>query len=170
MVERDVSTFYGSDFATRTVTGLPPSVFWAHATEEVDLIATLSNQVGGNRVGIAGNLARTMAITNGERQVAFEKLMSAVLFETESDGNLTLAPKSTRFRAMTESAIGGALALIQIQIPGNPNTGTSATLSDPYLTVVGCPCVSERGDTRIGAYLRPNVAGVAPLVQPGGFT
>ena len=84
-----------------------------------------------------------MAITNGERQVAFEKLMSAVLFETEADGNLTLAPKSTRFRAMTESAIGGALAVIQIQIPGNPDLGTTATLSDPYLTVVGCPCISE---------------------------
>ena len=168
MPELDVSTFYGSVFANSTVTGLPPSVFWAHATAEVDLIATLSDQVGGNRIGIAGNLARTMAMTNGERQIAFEELLSAVLFETRPVG-ITLASKPTRFRAMTESAIGGVLAVIQIQLPGNPATGTPASLSDPYLTVVGCPCVSERGDTRMGAFLWPNVAGVAPLLQPGGF-
>ena len=160
-----VMSLYGANYASSADLGMLPDVFWSNAdpAEAVDWAAVLSAQLGGTRVGLPSDMARGMSSSPAGRTQKYDDLLRKSL-AVHSGRALSL---EVRFRLLTELDVSGVLAVVSLAIPDDTQA-SGVRFGEPFLTVIGAPCVSERGQTVTGPTAWPDDGDESPRLLPCG--
>ena len=160
-----VQSLYGLNYASSADLGMRSDVFWSNQdpTDPVDWAAVLSAQLGGTRVGLPGDMARGMSTSAADRAQKYDDLLRRSLAVSPSRD----LSREVRFRRLTELDVSGVLAVVSLAIP-DAGQVSGVRFGDPFLTVIGAPCVSERGQTLMGPTAWPDVGDQPPRLLPCG--
>ena len=74
---RSIESLYGAAYASSAELGLHPDVFWAKVAsgQGTEWSATMSNQLGGSRLGLPSELARGMSSSNDAKAQKYDELL-----------------------------------------------------------------------------------------------
>ena len=155
-----IDSLYGPAYVSLTQLGLYPDVFWAKVdpAKGVDWGATMSDQLGGSRVGIPSGLARGMSTSNDPRALKYDELLRKS-FPVKPGDDLS---RAVRARRLTELDVMGILAVVSLAIP-DETAASGFRRGTPFLTIVGAPCVAEKGQSVTAPSLWPDAGGRPPF-------
>ena len=161
---RSIESLYGAAYARTADLGLHPDVFWANVApgQDVAWSATMSNQLGGSRLGLPSELARGMSSSNDARALKYDDLLRKSLAVKPGED----LSRATRARRLTELDVVGFLAVVSLAIP-DVAEAQGYRRGTPFLTVVGAPCVAERGQSVTGPSVWPSLGGSPSRLLPG---
>ena len=151
-----IDSLYGSAFARSHELGLHKNMFWATLDPATgsDWGTTMSDQLGGTRLGIPSELARGMSTSNDVRALKYDELLRKS-FAVRPGDDLS---RAVRARRLTELDVMGILMVVSLAIPDD-TASSGFRRGHPFLTVVGAPCAAEKGQSVTAPSLWPDVGG-----------
>ena len=163
---RSIESLYGAAYASSTELGLHPDVFWAKVAsgQGTEWSATMSNQLGGSRLGLPSELARGMSSSNDAKAQKYDELLRKSLSVKQGED----LSRAVRARRLTELDVVGILAVVSLAIPDEAEA-RGFRRGTPFLTLVGAPCVAERGQSVTGPSVWPSAGGSPIRLLPGDF-
>lgn len=149
-----VSSLYGLNYGRSTDLGMRPGVFWPDVdpAEAVDWAELLSSQLGGTNICLPSDMALGIATSSTARAQKYDDLIRKSLV-VQPGWDLS---REVRFRRLTEFDISGVLAVVSLAI-SDSKQASGVRFGGPFLTVIGAPCVSGRGQTVTGPAAWPDV-------------